>query len=229
MGGWTLRSLGDSAIAVELEQVIDPVVSARVVAIGGRVRTEQHQGVRDVIEGYCSVTVVFDPLRTDVGRLRAALSAAAEEEQGASDHGREITLPVCYGGRFGPDLEEVAARSRCTEDEVVTVHSGTTYRVYLLGFLPGFAYLGSVPEQIVGPRRSSPRLRVPAGAVGIAGRQTGIYPLEAPGGWQLIGRCPVKMFDPLSPDPFRLRVGDRVRFTAVSETECARVERTGSP
>ena len=212
-----MRRVGDSALSVEFEQRMDPQINARALAVGERLRRLGRAGVRDVIEGYASVTVVFDPLRTDVDQLHQSLDDAAEQAQGAVDDRPITTLPVCYGGRHGPDLGEVAGRAGCTEDEVVALHSGTTYRVYLLGFLPGFAYLGSVEERIASPRRRSPRLRVPAGSVGIAGRQTGVYPLEAPGGWQLIGRCPIAIFDPSRPDPFLLQPGDRVRFEPVSE------------
>jgi KipI family sensor histidine kinase inhibitor len=223
MTGWTLRHHGDSALALELGLVIDPLVNARALAIGERVRRAEHPGVRDVVEGYSSVTVTYDPLRTDVRRLSALFVSAAEQERGAEGSGREVMLPVCYGGTYGPDLGEVANRAGGTEDEVVAIHSEATYRVYMLGFLPGFAYLGSVSDRIVSPRRVTPRLRVPAGSVGIAGRQTGVYPLEAPGGWQLVGRCPVKVFDPGRADPFLLRAGDSVRFEAVSEKEYTRM------
>ena len=224
MAGWTLRRVGDSTLVVEFEQAIDPGVSGRALGVGDRVRRELHPGVRDVVEGYCSVTVAFDPLRTDVSRLSAALVDAAEHAPRFKNDAREITLPVCYGGRFGPDLEEVAEFAGCTQADVVTLHSASTYRVYMLGFLPGFAYMGSVTEQIASPRRQTPRVRVPAGSVGIAGRQTCVYPLEAPGGWQVIGRCPVKIFRPERTDPFLLHAGDVVRFLPVDESEYVRAE-----
>lgn len=222
-----LRRLGDSAIAVEFSQAIDPRLNARVLAIGEQVRREGHDGVRDVIEGYCSVTVVFDPLRTDIGRLTAALETAAAEEPPTDDDGPSITLPVRYGGTYGPDLADVAKQAGCTVEEVVALHTEPTYRVYLLGFLPGFAYLGQVPDAISAPRRARPRLRVPAGSVGIAGRQTGVYPIDSPGGWQLIGHCPLRIFDRSRPDPFLLHPGHRVRFQAVEETGNTRTGRAG--
>lgn len=225
MKGWTLRRLGDSALAVEFEPVIDPAVNARVLAIGERIRRAGYPGVRDVVEGYSSVTVDFDPLRTDMGLLSSALGDAAEHERGNVGDGRDVTLPVCYGGAFGPDLGEVAAFAGCSEEEVVALHSGSRYRVYMLGFLPGFAYMGSVGTQIASPRRDTPRLRVPAGSVGIAGRQTGVYPIEAPGGWRLIGRCAAKAFDPDRADPYLLHAGDMVRFEPVNASEYARAQR----
>ena len=222
MGGWTVRRLGDSSLMVELEQAIDPVINARALAIGALVRRAAHEGVCDVVEGYCSVTVAFDPLRADVSRLSTALGEAASQERGVVVEGRAITLPVCYGGSFGPDLGTVASFAGCTEEEVVALHSGSTYRVYMLGFLPGFAYMGSVAKRIAAPRREHPRVGVPAGSVGIAGPQTGVYPLEAPGGWQLIGRCPVTIFSPERPDRFLLHAGDIVRFEAIGAAEYIR-------
>ena len=222
MNEWTLARVGDAALAVEFEQRIDPAINARALAVAAALRSARHAGVLDVIEGFCSVTVVFDPLRTDVQRVAAALETAAECARGGAVASREVALPVCYGGRHGPDLEAVASFARCSTDEVVGLHSGAVYRVYMLGFLPGFAYLGSVDPRIAIPRRRSPRLRVPAGAVGIAGLQTGVYPLQAPGGWRLIGRCPVRIFDLERTEPFRLRVGYRVRFEPITEAEYSR-------
>ena len=219
MDGWTLTRVGDAALAVEFEQRIDPAVNARALAVGAALRAARHAGVLDVVEGFCSVTVVFDPLRTDLPRVAAALETAAGRRPGSVAAGREVVLPVCYGGRDGPDLAQVAAFAGCSTDEVVARHSSAVYRVYMLGFLPGFAYLGSVDPRIAAPRRRSPRLRVPAGSVGIAGRQTGVYPLEAPGGWNLIGRCPVRIADLDRAEPFRVLAGQRVRFEPITEAE----------
>ena len=219
MDGWKLTRVGDAALAVEFEQRIDPAVNARALAVGAALRAARLAGVLDVVEGFCTVTVVFDPLRPDVRRVAAQLETAAGRESGPVEAGSEVALPVCYGGRHGPDLEQVAAFADCSADEVVALHSSAVYRVYMLGFLPGFAYLGSVDARIAIPRRRSPRLRVPAGSVGIAGLQTGVYPLEAPGGWHLIGRCPLRIFDLERAEPFRLRGGHRVRFEPITEAE----------
>ena len=218
MDGWTLTRVGDAALAVEFEQRIDPAVNARALAVGAALRAARHAGVLDVVDGFCSVTVVFDPLRTDVRRVAAELETAAGR-RGRVEAGREVALPVCYGGRHGPDLAHVAAFTGCSADEVVALHSGAVYRVYMLGFLPGFAYMGAVDPRIAAPRRRSPRLRVPAGSVGIAGRQTGVYPLEAPGGWQLIGRCPVRIADLERAEPFRVQAGHQVRFEPITAAE----------
>jgi inhibitor of KinA len=132
---------------------------------------------------------------------------------------------VCYGGDLGPDLESVAARAKLTADEVVRLHAGRTYRVFMLGFVAGFAYMGIVDDRIAVPRHSSPRVRVPLGSVGIAGVQTGIYPAETPGGWQLIGRTPVKPFDPSRAEPFLLKAGDAVEFYAIDRAQYDRAQR----
>lgn len=224
MSDWRLVRVGDASIVVEFAQEIDPAINARALAVGNAVRAARHPGVRDVVEGYCSVTVVYDPLRTALEPLVAAIEEAAERAPANGATEAEVELPVCYGGRHGPDLEAVAVFAGCSPAEVAALHHGATYRVYMLGFLPGFAYMGSVDPRIAVPRRSRPRLRVPAGSVGIARFQTGVYPLEAPGGWHLIGRCPLKTFDPGASNPFLLQPGCAVRFVPITEAEYRRVE-----
>ena len=222
MSDWRLVCVGDASVVVEFERKIDPAVNARALAVGAAIRAARHPGVLDVVESYCSVTVAFDPLRTAVEPLIANLEAAAGRAPVAAAEVHEVTLPVCYGGRHGPDLGAVAAFAGCSEAEVVALHTGAAYRVYMLGFLPGFAYMGAVDARIAAPRRSRPRVRVPAGAVGIAGLQTGVYPLEAPGGWNLIGRCPVRTFDLEARNPFLLQPGCTVRFAAITDAEYER-------
>ena len=193
-----IREAGDSALLLELEWGIDPEVNARVIAIATVVREAGVAGVRAVVPTFRSVAVFFDPLVTDVALvahvLREAQQAGPSQVQIPS---RSIEVPVAYGGEYGPDLEHVAARAGISVQDVIERHASRDYRVYMLGFLPGFAYMGIVDESIAAPRRAEPRVRVPAGSVGIAGVQTGIYPREAPGGWQLIGRTPLAVFDPL--------------------------------
>jgi inhibitor of KinA len=160
--------------------------------------------------------VYFDPLRTDYSSLVSQLTSALEQQIAEPEvAGRLVEIPVCYGGEHGPDLSAVAGFARVTESEVVALHTAATYQVFMLGFVPGFAYLGSVDRRIAAPRRTEPRVRVPAGSVGVAGEQTGIYPSETPGGWQLIGRTPLRPFDISREDPFLLRAGDRVRFRPI--------------
>ena len=221
--GWSLSQVGDAAIVIEFEERIDATVNARVLAVAEALRRTRRTGVRDVIESYCAVTVEYDPLRTDVPSLTCDLEAAAARVSVTETDGRTLKVPVCYGGDFGPDLGAVAAFGGCSEEEVIAAHGAAAYRVFMLGFLPGFAYLGPVDGRIAAPRRETPRLQVPAGSVGIAGCQTGVYPLRAPGGWQLIGRTPTRFFDLDKAEPFLLRPGDHVRFEAVSESEFRRL------
>lgn len=212
-----IRPAGDSTILVELEARIDPVVNARVVAIAATIAAEALPGVRDVVPTYRSVAISFDPLRTDIHALEALITRAITQPRVKRTRARKpIEIPVCYGGACGPDLAAVAAHAGCSEADIVRLHSARTYRVYMLGFVPGFAYLGEVDESLAMPRHEKPRQRVPARSVGIAGRQTGIYPAETPGGWQLIGRTPLKPFDPTRRRPALFAAGDAVKFTPIT-------------
>ncbi len=215
---------GDSALTLELEDVIDPAVNARAVAAAAAVRTARVAGVRDVVAAFRSVTVYFDPVRTDVGSLEQVLSRAAASAPGARTPGRERRLPVCYGGDLGPDIGEVAAFAGLSEDDVVQRHTAPAYRVFMLGFVPGFAYLGVVDDVIAMARRPVPRTRVPAGSVAIAGRQTGVYPCDTPGGWRVIGRTPVRLFDAGREEPSLLAPGDAVRFDAIDRSTFDRLD-----
>ena len=207
---------GDAAVMVEFAPRIDPVINARVVTLAAAVRATRHPGVRDVVPSYSAVTVYFDPLRTDLDRLWAALEEVADAGGRNAGPTREVVVPVRYGGTAGPDLDDVATFAGCSADEVIRRHTARGYLVYMLGFLPGFPYLGTVDARIAMPRRSSPRVAVPAGSVGIAGAQTGIYPRAAPGGWRLIGLAAVDAFDAEREPASLFRPGDTVRFEAVS-------------
>jgi KipI family sensor histidine kinase inhibitor len=210
-----IRDAGDAAVLLELDPVIDPVVNARAIAIAAAVTAERHAGVRDVIPTYRSVAVHFDPLVADVDVLRASLRRAASSSLAVKD-GALVRVPVAYGGEHGPDLDEVASFAKLSPDAVVERHCAVEYRVFMLGFLPGFAYMGTVDEGIAAPRKATPRTRIPAGSVGIAGRQTGIYPRPSPGGWQVIGRTGLQVFDPLRAPASLFAPGDRVRFVATT-------------
>ena len=210
-GGFGIRDAGDSAILLELEPVIDPDVNARAIAIATALRDRALSGVRDVIPTYRSVAVHFDPLTCDIDSLRNALRQAAASPPVAAS-GSLIEVPVAYGGDNGPDLDEVAAFAKLPAQAVIDRHCGTEYRVFMLGFLPGFAYMGTVDGSIAAPRKATPRMRIPEGSVGIAGRQTGVYPRPSPGGWQLIGRTWLDVFDPTREPASLFRAGDRVRF-----------------
>jgi inhibitor of KinA len=173
-----------------------------------------------VVPTYRSVAVYFDPLRTDGDALIARLRSVAEAPPPSSAVLRDpVRIPVCYGGELGPDLAGVAAFAGLSEDDVTRLHAGGTYRVFMLGFVPGFAYLGIVDQRIAMPRHASPRVRVPVGSVAIAGVQTGVYSAQTPGGWQLIGRTPLKPFDPSRDDPFLMKAGDAVQFHPIDRAE----------
>lgn len=222
-----IREAGDSALLLELgEPVIDPELNARAIAVARAIREQAIPGVRDVVSTFRSVAVFFDPLSTDVAAVAAALHRA-ENAAPSSVAGRTIDVPVVYGGESGPDLAEVAAFARSTPEAVIERHAGTVYRVYMIGFLPGFPYMAHVDATIAAPRRAIPRLRVAAGSVGIAGMQTGIYPRESPGGWQIIGRTASTIFDQAQLPPALLAPGDRVRFVPTQESALSGFTRTG--
>jgi KipI family sensor histidine kinase inhibitor len=213
----TIRECGETMLLVELEHTIDPIVNERAIQLAARIRARRARGVRDVAPGYCTVGVHFDPLQTDLGALEQTITsefAAIERIDTIADR-EVIEIPVHYGGDGGPDLAAVAEYAGCSVDEVIARHTARTYRVYMLGFVPGFAYMGRVEDSIAAPRHRVPRERVPAGSVGIAGGQTGVYPVDSPGGWQLIGRTTRVMFDATRERPSLLLPGDAVRFTAV--------------
>jgi KipI family sensor histidine kinase inhibitor len=210
-----IREAGDSALLFELDEVIDPQVNARAIAVATAMRSAPLAGVRDVVPTYRSVAIFFDPLKVEPDVIREALARVIDAPL-AVVPGRIIEVPVAYGGEAGPDLAQVAEWAGLSTDAVAERHAVTEYRVFMMGFLPGFAYLGSVDERIAAPRRDSPRLRVPTGSVGIAGRQTGVYPRESSGGWQIIGRSPLRIFDPDRVPASLLAPGDRVRFVRKS-------------
>jgi inhibitor of KinA len=211
---------GDSAIFVEFEERIDPGVNARTIAFAEAIQAANLAGVRDVVPAYRSTAIYYDPLRTDGDALLACVEREAVRPAPAPvAAGAPLRVPVCYGGELGPDLPVVAAFAQVDQDEVVRLHAAGIYRVFMLGFVPGFAYLGILDEKIAMPRRSTPRVRVPAGSVGIGGIQTGVYPAETPGGWQLIGRTPVKPFDPSRDNPFLMKAGDSVQFYPIARRE----------
>lgn len=208
-----LLSAGDSAILIEFADEIDDAVNDRVHALAQFLRDQKRAEIIDLIPAYSSLLVCYDPAQNDDESMRAYLAASLSSTQTQRTFAsRVIEIPTTYGGEFGPDLAFIAESCGLSEAQVVELHASVAYRVYFIGFVPGFAYLGSVPEKISAPRLQTPRTRVPAGSIGIAGRQTGIYPIESPGGWRLIGRTALRLFDPNADPPTLLRPGDRVRF-----------------
>jgi inhibitor of KinA len=221
--------LGDSALTVEFGDRIDRSLVAAVAALDARLNRDlaagRLPGVIETVPTYRSLTILFDPLVLRRRALQAWVEQVLElTEPAPAAPGRLWRLPVCYGGAFGPDLEGVARACGLSPEGVVELHRGEQYLVYMLGFLPGFAFMGDVPSALRMPRRAEPRTRVPAGSVAIAGAQTAIYPWASPGGWQLLGRCPVPLFDPLTPEPALLAPGDRVEFAAISPARLRELE-----
>ena len=210
---------GDSVLIVQFAERVDPAINARAIALAERLGAAVPAGVRDIVPTYRSVAVYFNPLRTNHDRLLSELQRLASTEPVSDGPLTEpIQVPVEYGGEFGPDLADVARFANSSEDEVVRLHTAKVYRVFMLGFVPGFAYMGEVDPRIAAPRRQTPRTAVPAGSVGIAGVQTGIYPSVIPGGWQLIGRTSIKPFDLSRSEASLFKPGDFVRFMAVDPT-----------
>lgn len=201
-------------LLVEFEQIIDPEVNDRVTRLARRLQARAGHAVRDIVPAYCSVGVHFDPLLTDLAALERVIREESNRVEDAMPEAARdpIEIDVHYGGEDGPDLEAVAAWAGCSVDDVIARHTARTYRVYMLGFVPGFSYMGRVDSSIAAPRHRVPRDRVPRGSVGIAGEQTGIYPIESPGGWQLIGRTDRVMFDSSRTPASLLQPGDLVRF-----------------
>lgn len=220
---------GDAALTIEFGSIIDPALLAEVNALDAAVLRRKQAGelpgVIETMPTFRSLTVFFDPLVTDRDAVLATLQPLiAAAEHGSTTDGRHWRLPVCYEGEAAPDLAEVAGAIGIGEDEVVALHSGAEYLVYMIGFLPGFPFMGDLPAPLRLPRRAQPRVRVPAGSVAIATGLTAIYPWESPGGWHLLGRCPVPLFDAGRTSPSLLAAGDRVRFVPVSAQECRAIE-----
>jgi inhibitor of KinA len=232
-----ITPLGDSALIVRISESFESAPDetlSEVLAVQRRLETAQLSGVIEIAPAYTTVAVFFDPTRVVSGgaepdrlfdslaeRIREALSDAREVHHRLES--RLIEVPVCYEVEFALDLEDVAQRASVHWKEVVDLHCSAEYRVHCLGFTPGFPFLSGLPSKLVTPRRSTPRKEIPAGSVAIGGAQTGIYPIKSPGGWNVIGRTPLSLFDPEENLPALLRAGDRVRFHAISREEFVRV------
>ncbi|MCD1259335.1 5-oxoprolinase subunit PxpB [Paenibacillus athensensis] len=235
MSTFELYPLGDSALTVRLGEVIAPGLQERVRRLAAYIEERRFPGMIEQSSAYAALTIFYDPWVLYEAADRSALPCELAEayvrelldafEREAADDGpapgRLVKLPVCYGGEYGPDLPEVAAVHGLTEQEVVALHSGCEYPVYMIGFAPGFAYLGGLPDKLATPRRSTPRTRIEPGSVGIGGSQTGVYPLATPGGWNLIGRTPLALFLPRAAAPSLLEAGDRVRFIPITPAQFA--------
>jgi len=210
----------DSSLLLVLGNAISPDLHARVIGLFHALQEARDPRIRNLHPGYTSLLVDFDPLRMSHTEL-AALVEKAAPDQGTQVEPQAslVRVPVCYGGEFGPDLSDLAAHANISPEEVIRIHSSAIYLVYFLGFSPGFAYMGGLPERLHMPRLATPRTHVAGGTVGIAGSQTGIYPVDSAGGWRLIGRTPWRMFDANTSPPTRLQPGDRVQFAAIDHSE----------
>jgi KipI family sensor histidine kinase inhibitor len=219
---------GDNGLLIEFGDVISLEVNRRVIALSEAIIGAKIQGVEELVPTYRSLLVRYNASKISYEQLVFRIKDIEKtmEERSMEKVGRKIIIPVVYGGEYGPDLTDVARFHGLTEEQVVKIHSGREYRVYMVGFVAGFPYLGEVADEIATPRLETPRLKVPAGSVGIAEKQTGIYPCEAPGGWRIIGRTLLRLFNPLQQPPVLLQLGDIVKFKPISEKEFRITEKT---
>ncbi|MEW5908761.1 MAG: 5-oxoprolinase subunit PxpB [Thermodesulfobacteriota bacterium] len=218
------RIAGDSGLLVEYGDSIHPDVNHKVRSMSIILETERIHGIKEIIPTYRSILVVYNPLIITPLSLKCRLS---DLENRLSEieipPPKRIEIPVYYGGSFGPDIGFVATTHSLSEEEVIRIHSQPDYLIYMVGFTPGFPFLGGLPDILHTPRLETPRIQVPAGSVGIANAQTGIYPVTSPGGWRLIGRTPLRLFDKNRKDPILYKAGDRIRFKPISESEYQRL------
>lgn len=229
-----ITALGDRALRVQIGEKIDEATLARVRAACAAIESAALPGMSELVPAYTTVTVHYDPAAVAAagaapddlaGSLGLRIEQAlAKAEKVKPPKARRVEIAVCYGGEFGPDLARVAQQAKLSPEDVVRRHAKADYSVALVGFAPGFPYLIGLPEELATPRHAQPRTLVPAGSVGIAGAQTGIYSLATPGGWNLVGRAAVRLFDPLADPPATLQAGDRVKFREVARAEFERLE-----
>jgi len=218
------RITGDCGLLVEYGESIDPAVNQKVRSMTIAMQNDIPDGVTEIIPTYRSILIYYDPLITNPSNLEKTLTAL-ESHLSAIEipPPKVVEIPVCYGDEFGPDIEHVAHSHNLTPPEVIDLHSEPEYMIYMVGFTPGFPFLGGLPEMLHTPRLKTPRTLVPKGSVGIANGQTGIYPIASPGGWQLIGRTPIRLFAPERSNPFLYQAGDSIRFNPISPSEYQRL------
>lgn len=210
---------GDQALLMEFGRAISPEISQKIRGVMKALEEQELSkklGIRELLPTYRSILILFDPLKTDPKTLENELEKILPSiNSGMQGKGRTVLIPTCYGGEMGPDLAFVAENAGMSQEEIIERHSKPDYLVYMLGFTPGFTYLGGLDPKIATPRLASPRVRIPAGSVGIADQQTGIYPIDSPGGWQLIGRTPLALYRPDMDPPVLLQAGDYIRFVPI--------------
>jgi len=223
------RDAGDRGLLVEYGSDIDPAVNQKVRSMAVALQHHRTDGVVDVVPAYCSMLVIYDPAATTSETLQEVLlflEKRLPELQVSAPV--VVDIPVCYEGEYGPDMDEVATRTGLTPQEIARIHSEPEYMIYMIGFTPGFPFLGGLPESLHVPRLETPRLSVPAGSVGIANNQTGICPQSTPGGWHLIGQTPLRLFTPERMKPIPYQPGDRIRFRPISPLEFHRLSTGGA-
>ena len=217
----TISPVGDCAISIDFGQVIDPKINRQIRQVIEQIKLLQLDGIIELVPTYCALLVQYDAMVYTYSDICRTINPILQES--VTDSGNErvtiVEIPTIYGGEYGPDLGFVASHNHISEAEVVSIHSGTDYLVYMLGFIPGFTYLGGMSEKIATPRLESPRLQIYPGSVGIAGKQTGMYPSMSPGGWRIIGRTPLKLYNPDSETPVYISSGDYIRYVSISEEE----------
>ena len=220
-----ILTAGDSSLLIEFGNEISPEINRRIAAVVELMRDQQIEGVVDVIPAFCSLLVNYDPRVAGYEKMKKRLESLVRVDIKVGQVKRKIfEIPVLYGGEYGPDLASIAEHAGISQDEVIAIHSSRDYLIYMLGFLPGFCYLGGLDERIHTPRLSNPRLRIRAGSVGIGGSQTGIYPLDSPGGWQLMGMTPVKTYDPEREIPILVEAGNYIRFVPIDEEQYKQIQ-----
>ncbi len=214
----TMKAEGDSSLLIEFEKTISPKVNQHIAAMVKLIRQQQIEGIEDMIPTYCSLLINYNPLVIGFDDIKERIGCIARMDTKVGSVSKRVyEIPVLYGGKYGPDLPFIAKNAGLSEEEVIAIHSSKDYLIYMLGFLPGFTYLGGLDERIHTPRLQNPRVRIPEGSVGIGGSQTGIYPMDSPGGWQLMGSTPVKTYDPDREKPILVEAGDYIRFVPVTE------------
>lgn len=217
-------SCGDCAVTVAFAQEISEETNRKLRYLAAGIEKAALRGLRETVPTFCSLTVYYDPLLLSQRRLEKHIRRLlASYREGKAAGKRVFRIPVCYEGEYAPDMADVCRMTGLTKEQVVGLHSSADYLIYMLGFLPGFPYLGGLEERLAVPRLDNPRTSIPPGAVGIGGKQTGIYPLASPGGWRLIGRTPVKLYDPQRQDPILYRAGDYIRFYPITQAEFHRI------
>ncbi len=219
------RLAGDTGLLVEFGDGIDPKVNAKVRSMAAAFRHKMPDGIIEIIPTYRSLLFILDPTRIHPDQL----SSMVEQHESMLDHeddaeAKVVEIPVCYGGEYGPDIENVKASAGLDTQEVISLHSKPDYMIYMVGFTPGFPFLGGLAKELFTPRLTTPRIAVPAGSVGIANNQTGMYPIESPGGWQIIGRTPLTLFAPQRDNPFLYKAGDMIRFIPISQDKFEQIK-----